>query len=290
MLRDLEFDRLIVEETGISPLLYYGRDFSPFGQELFRTPQDKFQLGVEFYHDKARLSFLGADSWTDAYTAALRYKKLTESIDFYLKYKKDYDSAVDDEYEAEFKYFGRRFNLGAGYGSRQGREYVLLGTDFRYLGDNFQWQTENDLFIAQSEGEFDILTSQLINYDFTEAWSIGAELVYNSSDYVESPIIYKGQELARNTDLQASLNFNYNYNLQLPLQLLNFLQLTDVGGYLFVDYYNNRAENREGLALGPAFNSRLYLLGLKPVEVDLIAAHDFEINDQRYGLQFTYSF
>jgi len=52
----------------------------------------------------------------------------------------------------------------------------------------------------------------------------------------------------------------------------------------------DRDLDQEGLAVGPAFNSRLYLLGLKPIEVDLFAAHDFEINDQRYGLQFSYSF
>ncbi|TDO95122.1 NTE family protein [Halanaerobium saccharolyticum] len=289
-LRDLEYNRLIVKESEISPLIYYGRDFSPFNQDLFRTPLNKFQFGVEFHHNKLRLSFLGADSWSEGYTAALRVKKLTDSIDFYLKYKNDYDSAADDDYEAELKYFGRRFNFSGGYGSRSGKEYYLLGNDFRYLGENFQWQSENDLFLTREEGNLNLLSSQLINYDFTKAWSIGTEVVYNSSDFVESPLIYRGQELAENTDLQASLNFNYNYNLQLPVQLLNFLQLTDIGGYLFVDYYNDQEQNQEGLAVGPAFNSRLYLLGLKPVELELFAAHDFEIEDQRYGLQFSYSF
>ncbi len=289
ILRDLEFDRLVIEESGISPLIYYGRDFSPFSQDLLRSPLDKFQLGVELYHNNLRLSFLGADSWEDAYTAAFRFKKLTDSIDFYLKYRNDYDSNTEEEYEAEFKYFGKRFNLAVGYGSRQGVDYYLLGNDFRYLGDNFQWQSENDLFVTTAE-ELEILSSQLINYDFTEAWSIGTELVYNSSDFAESPLIYRGQKLDPNTDLQASLNFNYNYNLQLPLQFLNFLQLTDVGGYLFIDYYNDLDRDAAGLAVGPAFNSRLYLLGLKPIEVDLFVAQDFETKDQRYGLQFSYRF
>ncbi|RAK09777.1 NTE family protein [Halanaerobium saccharolyticum] len=289
-LRDLEFDRLIVEESGINPLIYYGRDFSPFNQDLFRTPLDRLQLGIEFYHNRARLSFLGDDSWSDGYTAALRVKKIGDSFDLYLKYKNDNDSATDDEYEAELKYFGRRFNLSGGYGSRAGKEYYLFGNDFRYLGENLQWQSENDIFFTRKEETLNLLSSQLINYDFTKAWSIGAEVVYNSSDFVESPLIYRGQELAEYTDLQASLNFNYNYNLRLPLQLLNFLQLTDIGGYLFADYYHDRDRDQEGLAVGPGFNSRLYLLGLKPIEVELFAAHDFEIQDQRYGLQFSYSF
>jgi NTE family protein len=290
ILRDLEFDRLIVEERGISPLIYYGRDFSPFSQDLIRSPLDDFQVGAEIYYNSVRLALLGAESWEDAYTAALRIKKLTDSIDFYLKYRNDYDSATKNDYEAELKYFGRRFNLSAGYGRRRGNEYLLFGNDFRYLGKNFQWQSENELFLDRKEANFDVLSSNLINYDFTEAWSIGTEVIYNNSDYVESPLIYRGQKLESNTYLQASLNFNYNYNLQLPMELLSFLQLTDIGGYLFVDYYSNNELTEEGLAVGPAFNSRLYLLGLKPIEVDLFVAHDFEIKDQRYGLQLSYSF
>jgi len=290
ILRDLEFDRFVIEESGISPLIYYGRDFSPFSQDLFHSPLNSFQLGLEFYHDNLKLSFLGDNSWSEAYTAALRVKKLTDSLDLYLKYKNNYNSAVEDEYEAELKYFGMRFNLSGGYGSRQGIEYYLLGNDFRYLEKKFQWQSENDFFITKADGKLNILSSHLINYDFTEAWSIGTELVYNSSDFVEAPLIYRGQNIDRYTDIQASLNFKYNYNLQLPLQFLNFLQLTDVGGYLFFDYYNDQDQDENALAFGPAFNSRLYLLGLKPIEVDLFAAHDFEINDQSYGLQFSYSF
>lgn len=290
ILRDLEFDRLIVEESGISPLIYYGRDFSPFNQQLFRTTFNDFQLGAEIYHNRFRLSFLGADSWEDGYTASFRTKKLTESLDLFLKYGNDYNSQTKDDYEAEIKFFGKRFNLSTGYGRRRGVEYYLFGSDFRYLGRKFQWQAENDLFFGSESDQIDLLTSQLINYDLSSAWSIGTEIVYNSSDFVESPLIYKGQELEDNVEFQASLNFNYNYSLQLPLELLNFLQLTDIGGYIFADYYHNGDWDDGGFALGPAFNSKLYLLGLKPIEVDLFAAHDFEVKDQRYGLQFSYSF
>jgi len=291
ILRDLEFDRLIVEEKGINPLIYYGSDFSPFSQNLFRSPLNKFQFGAEIYRNNLKLSILGFDSWEDGYTAFLRYKKLTDKLDLNFKYGNDYDSKTDSDYEFELIYFANRFNLAAGYGRRKDNEYFIFGTEFRYLGNKFQWQTENDIFYsASSANHFDILTSQQINYDFTPDWSIGSKLVYNSSDFIESPLIYKGQKLNGNIDLQASLNFNYNYNLQLPLELLNFLQLTDVGGYLFVDYYSDHDWTEEGLAVGPAFNTRLYLLGLKPIEVDLFVAHDFEIKDQRYGLNFSYMF
>lgn len=290
ILRDLEFDRLVIEESGFKPLIYYGRDFSPFSQDLFRSSLDKFQLGAEFYYDNYRLSLLGADSWDNAYTASLRVKKLTDTLDLYFKFKENYNSDVKNNFETEIKYFGKRFNLSAGYGRRQEREYLLFGNDFRYLGSDFQWQSENDFFLRKEEKDLSLLTSQLINYDFSETWSIGAHLVYNNTDFVESPLIYRGQNLKKEIELQTSLNFKYNYKLPLPVQMLNFLQLTDIGGYLFVDYYQDSQLDCSGVAVGPAFNSRLYILGLKPIEVDLYAAHDFESEEQNYGLEFSYKF
>ncbi len=291
LLRDVEFDRIVTEESSISPIIYYGRDYSFFKQELIRTPLNSFQVGVNFKRNKLDLSMLGSDDWDKGYEAAFRITKLTDSLDYILKYQNIYASPYEDNYETEIKYFGPRYNLSAGFGRRNDEDYLLFGNDFRYLGKDFQWQTENNVFYLQDDGEFKFLSSQIINYDFTRSWSIAAELVYNNTDIAESPIIYKGQELeALQAEFQSSLRFNYNYNLQIPFQLLNFFQMTDIGGYLFADYYHEGNWKDGAIAVGPAFNAKLYLLGLKPIELDLFAAHDFEIDDQRYGIQFSYSF
>lgn len=291
LLRDVEFDRIIIDESSINPIIYYGRDYSFFKQDLIRTPLNKFQVGVNFKWDYLDLSLLGSDNWDDGYEAAFRITKLTDSLDYILKYQNIYDDPYEDNYENEIKYYGPRYNLSAGFGRRDDQDYLIFGNDFRYLGENFQWQTENDIFYLRDEGEFKLLTSQIINYDFTRSWSIAAEMVYNNTDFAESPIIYKGQELDEHQpEFQSSLHFNYNYNLQIPFQLLNFFQMTDIGAYLFADYYHQGDWKDGAIAVGPAFNAKLYLLGLKPIELDLFAAYDFEKEDERYGLQFSYRF
>jgi NTE family protein len=248
-------------------------------------------VGVNFKRNKLDLSLLGSDDWDKGYEASFRITKLTDSLDYILKYQNIYDSPYEDNYENEIKYYGPRYNLSAGFGRRNDQDYLLFGNDFRYIGKNFQWQTENDVFYLQDDGKFKILTSQIINYDFTRSWSIAAELVYNNTNIAESPIIYKGQDLeGLQPEFQSSLRFNYNYNLQIPFQVLNFFQMTDIGGYLFADYYHEGDWKDGAIAVGPAFNAKLYLLGLKPIELDLFAAHDFEVDDQRYGIQFSYSF
>ncbi len=290
-IRDIEFERIITGESSINPLIYYGRDYSSFMPDLIRTPLNEFQVGLRAERDKVQLSLLGSDDWDESYEVFLRYKKLTDSLDYYLKYKNRYNNIDEDDYESELKYFGPRYNLSFGFGRRMNKDYLLFGNDFRYVGNKFQWQTENDIFFINQSDELKVLSTQVINYDFTQAWSISTELVYNNSDIAASPLIYKGQELDEFQPVfQSSLHFNYNYNLQIPFQLLNFFQMTDFGGYLFVDYYHEGDWGEGAVAAGPALNSKLYLLGLKPIELDIFAAHDFEIDDQRYGIKFTYSF
>ncbi len=291
LLRDVEFDRIVTEERAVSPVIHYGRDYSFFKQDLIRTPLNNFQIGMNLKRNKLDLSLLGSNDWDDGYEAAFRITKLTDSLDYVLKYQNIYDSPSEDNYETELKYYGPRYNFSAGFGRRNDQDYLLFANDFRYIGKNFQWQTENDLFYLQDDAEFKILTSQIINYDFTRSWSIAAELVYNNTDIAESPIIYKGQDLNDlQPEFQSSLRFNYNYNLQIPFQVLNFFQMTDIGAYLFADYYDEGEWADGGTAVGPAFNAKLYLLGLKPIELDLFAAHDFEVEDQRYGIHLSYSF
>jgi NTE family protein len=291
LLRDVEFDRIIIEESSINPIIYYGRDYSFFKQELIRTPLNNFQVGVNFKRNNLDLSLLGSDDWDKGYEAAFTITKLTDSLDYIIKYQNIYDEPYADNYENEIKYYGPRYNLSAGFGRRNDQNYMLFGNDFRYIGKNFQWQTENDIFYLEDDTDFKILTSQIINYDFTRSWSIAAELVYNNTDIVESPIIYKGQDLDDlQPEFQSSLRFNYNYNLQIPFQVLNFFQMTDIGAYLFADYYHEGDWKDGAVAVGPAFNAKLYLLGLKPIELDLFAAHDFEVEDQRYGIHLSYRF
>ncbi|MFW6273599.1 MAG: patatin-like phospholipase family protein [Halanaerobium sp.] len=291
LLRDVEFDRIIIEDSSINPIIYYGRDYSFFNQELIRTPLNNFQTGVNLKRNNLDLSLIGSDDWDKGYEAEFTITKLTDSLDYIIKYQNIYDQSHADNYENEIKYYGPRYNLSAGFGRRNDQDYMLFGSNFRYIGENFQWQTENDIFYLQDDSDFKLLTSQIINYDFTRTWSITAELVYNNTKIAESPIIYKGQDLDDlQPELQSSLHFNYNYNLQIPFQLLNFFQMTDIGAYLFADYYHEDDWKDGALAVGPAFNAKLYLLGLKPIELDLFAAHDFEVEDQRYGIQFSYKF
>ncbi|ADQ13923.1 patatin-like phospholipase family protein [Halanaerobium hydrogeniformans] len=290
-LRDLEFDRLVTEARGISPLIHYGRDYSFFQPELFRSPLNEFQLGLEAYHNRLNFSLLGpgSSSWTENYEASFRFKKLTDSLDYNLLYGRNEEQA--DDYESRLKFFGQRFNLSAGFGRRKEEEYYLLGSNFRYMGDDLQWRSENSLFYRKEASGFGVLSSHLINYDLSPAWGIGLKSVYNNTEIARSPLIYKGQELDDyQPKFQAALNLNYNYELLIPYQISNFFQMTDIGGYFFIDYFHEESWGDGSFAIGPALNAKLYLLGLKPLELDLYAAHDFEENDQRYGIQISYSF
>ncbi len=289
-LRDLEHDRFVIPAKGLELLLYYGRDYSIFKQSLLRSSLNDFQTGFKFRNKNFSLSVLEKDGFDSGYEAFLRLTKMTDQLDFFFSYSNDYNSDTEDDYEAEIKYFGERFNFGLGDGRRMGEGYYLFGADFREEGRKIEWQTENDIIFLKDESESEILSSHHINYDFSRAWGIETRLVYNSSDILPSPVIYRGRELNDfEAEFQSAVNFNYNYRLNEPFELLQVLQMTDIGSYFFVDYYKD-AEDNTATAAGIGINSKLYLLGLKPVELDIYSAYDFDREDERFGVEFGYRF
>ncbi|RCW43824.1 MULTISPECIES: patatin-like phospholipase family protein [unclassified Halanaerobium] len=289
-LRDLEYDRFVTQGKDLEFLLYYGRDHSIFKQEMLRSPLNDFQTGLEFKNKNLSLGVLEKDGFDSGYEAFFRFAKMTEQLDFFFSYSNDYDSDTEDDYEGEIKYFGERFNFGFGEGRRMDEEYYLFGADFREEGKKIEWQTENDIIFLKDESESEILSSHYINYDFSRAWGIETRLVYNSSDILPSPVIYRGRDLDDfEAEFQSAVNFNYNYRLSEPFELLQVFQMTNIGAYLIADYYKD-GEGDTASAAGIGVNSKLYLLGLKPIELDIYTAYDFDREDERFGVELGYKF
>ncbi|MGM0603653.1 MAG: patatin-like phospholipase family protein [Bacillota bacterium] len=289
-LRDLEHNRFVLPGKDLELLLYYGRDYSAFKQSLLLSSFNDFQTGLKFRNKNFSVSVLENDGFDEGYEASLRITKMTDDLDFLLSYSNDYDPDTEDNYEAEIKYFGERFNFGLGEGRRRGKDYYLFGADFREVGRKIEWRTENDIIFLKDESESEILSSHHINHDFSRTWGIETRMVYNSSDILPSPIIYRGRELDDfEVEFQSAVNFNYNYRLSEPFELLQLLQMTDIGSYLIADYYKD-INGDTAYAAGIGINSKLYLLGLKPVELNIYSAYDFEREDERFGVELGYKF
>ncbi|MGM0498996.1 MAG: patatin-like phospholipase family protein [Bacillota bacterium] len=288
VINDLEHDRFIVAGSERGLFLNYGREQSYFDQELIIPFEDEFQFGIEFKADNLSIDVKGDEFFETGYEAKFEFKKMTKNSDLLLAYANDYDSRTKDDYRFEIKYFTDDFQNSIGFGRQQDDKYYLLGTKFSGSGILADIQTENDFIYNTDQSEAAVLSSNIINFDLGEKWDLESSIVFNNTGILDSPIIYRGHSLNDKAEFQAALDFKYNYRFIDPLYFGGLFQTTDIGSYLFADYYEDDEDDGETAGIG--FNSQLYLLGLSPIEVDLYFAYDFERKDERVGLELGYEF
>lgn len=285
---DLENNRFIAKGRERNLFMNYGRDQSYFDQELIIPFEDNFQTGIEFKADNLSFDIKGDEFFNDGYEARFEITKLTKNTDLLIAYGNDYNHNTKDDYRIEFKYFINTIQNSIGYGRENDNEYYLLSNSFSARNDLAGIETENDFIYNLDQSNLAVLSSNIIDLNLAEKWTLESTIVFNNTDILNSPIIYRGQSIADQTEFQAALDFKYNYRFLDPIYLAGFFQTTDIGGYLFADYYKNDKESGETAGVG--FNSQLYLLGLSPIEVDLYFAYDFENKDDRIGLELGYEF
>lgn len=285
---DLKNERFIVEGRERGLFLNYGQDQSYFDQELIIPFEDEFQSGINFKADNLSLDVKGDEFFDKGYEACFEFKKLTDKTDLMLAYGNDYNSKTEDDYRVELKYFTKHFQNSVGLGRERNEKYYLLANKFSFAGIGTEVESENDIIYNRDNSETAILSSNIINLNLGSKWDLESKIVYNNTDILESPVIYRAKDLKEFNELQISLDFKYNHQFIDPFYLGGFFQATDIGAYLFADYYEDDDQSGEGLGLG--FNSQLYLLGLRPIALDLYYAYDLEDKDDRVGLELSYEF
>jgi NTE family protein len=287
-INDLENNRFVVRGRERNLFLNYGRNQSYFDQDLIVQFEDNFQTGIEFKADNFSLDVKGDSFFGEGYEARFEIKKMTEKSDLLIAYANDYDHSTKDDYRFEIKYFKNTFKNSFGYGRQNNDEYYLLSNKFSTDLSLTGIETENDFIYNIDKSYFAVLSSNIINVNLGDKWDLESSIVFNNTEILNSPIIYRGQSLNEKAEFQATLDFKYNYRFIDPIYLAGLFQTTDIGAYLFVDYYKDDEESGETAGVG--FNSQLYVLGLSPIAVDLYFAYDFEKEDDRIGLELGYEF
>ena len=95
VLRDIKYERLQYDFTRIKPLLYFGRNYSIFKQELIRDEENALQYGFLWHKGKLDLRGLTRGAGFDNYQLKLRLIGLTKNLD--LIGKLHYDAAPKQE-------------------------------------------------------------------------------------------------------------------------------------------------------------------------------------------------
>ncbi|MGM0471634.1 MAG: patatin-like phospholipase family protein [Bacillota bacterium] len=265
---NLKYDRLVMEEPVLTPQLYFGKDHSHFKQSLFRDDLYQLQYGLKWQNDQLTLNLLNTRQDSQPIEGQLRIKQLTPNFDLISKTRVD----NSDNWELSLKYHQKHYTFKLGQRVIEGEEFGLVGNQYHYDGNNLSLTGESSLLINSNLTEYQLLTSQQAEIKLNNIWSLRSKLVYNNTDLLDSPKIYRGQEPNDQAEFQTAVNWIYTHNFLPTVKLKSILQLTNIQYYLFTDYLNN--DNYSSSAVGIGADMKLNLLGLKPLDFGIYLAND----------------
>ncbi|MBM7555423.1 patatin-like phospholipase family protein [Halanaerobacter jeridensis] len=283
-LNDLKYNRQLLPGMRINPLLYYGQDYSIFNPDLLRSALNEVQYGFEMERGKLEVISLAQRNLKKQWEVQTRWKKLSEDFDLIAKTKLQDTEIID--WKLGLKYYDDNYTLELGRGSLDDEECIYLDNSFAWQSDSLSWKSESDL-VAPSFSELEVLTSQKLKFQLSSIWTIVPKIVYNSSDIIVSPIIYRGKEQNNSANLQGAIDFAYTHQFMPSVELAQIFQLANIGLYSFVDYQSQGQSNwASGLGIKADFN----LLGLKPIDLRAYSAYSLESDKINHELNITYNF
>ena len=267
---DILFDRIIYPETYFNYLLYYFNNQSFFEQELFRNLVYDFHYG--FYYENSHLKFETIfDVNEDRHTELkLRYKKLTENIDFITRLKNNpsYNNNID--YINELKYFIKNSSVSLGWAHFRNDNYYYLNNNIKLERGNFDFENNTDILLNKNK-KMQLINSSLLDYNISVNWAFQNKFVYSNTNLLGDPDIYRGQDNEQKEKTSLSSSIIYRLPFSESQEFLYFFSLEELKPSLFIDIESTDQLNA---ALGLNLNMVSSVMGLKPLNLDLSAAYD----------------
>ncbi|TDX51160.1 patatin-like phospholipase family protein [Orenia marismortui] len=282
---DIKYDRILVSSIIFNPVLHYGQDYSFFKQDLLRSYLNIPQYGFEFEKDKVDFKFLATNNVTNDLEAELRWKKLTQNTDLIAKTR--IESNETDDGEIGIRYYEDNYFWSAGVGSINNNSYVFADAKYELGFNRLDLEGEIDLFFDEAAKVPKILISKKTVSKLSDSWLLKPKVVFNNSELIESPLIYRGSTPDDFSRFQFSLDYAYTHQFVKSIKLTKIIDIKDIGAYLFTDYLNDKESS---LAYGVGFNGDFYLLGLKPFRLDCYLSYDQNNEESIIRANLNYNF
>ena len=283
-LNDLKYNRQLLKEFSINPLLYYGHDYSVFKPDLLRSSLDEFQYGFELEKDHLEMIALTQKNLEKEWEIKTRWKKLSDNFDVVAKTEVLKEKV--NNWKIGFKYYDDNYTLELGRGNLGEDNCVYLDNKFNLSFNNLDWQVENN-FLATNLSSVEVLTAQEFKFQLSSIWAVSPKLIYSSSNKIEAPIIYRGINQNNKADFQGTVDFAYTHQFMPSIELAQIFQLANLGLYSFVDYQSAEQSN---WAVGLGCKADFNLLGLKPVDIKAYTAYSLEEKQIKQRININYNF
>ncbi|SJZ71426.1 patatin-like phospholipase family protein [Selenihalanaerobacter shriftii] len=274
-LKNIKYNRLMIDSYMTKPLIYFGKDNSLFKQELFKDELFKPQYGAKVTKEHIDFTVLNVDKDTDDLETSIRLKQVTPNIDLIGKGK---INSEEDKMELTMKYYTNNYTIGFGRKKINHQDFNLLTNEYDLSTNNIKFQGETDLLISPDFDSYKVLTSHQTKFKLSSIWSIKPKIVYNNTDILSSPDIYRGIEPEETADFQATIDWVYTHDFLPALEFMKIIQVNDIQLYLFSDYLSS---TRESTAYGLGAQMNLRLLGLKPLHLGVYSSRDKKYDESK---------
>ncbi|GAB6100543.1 hypothetical protein JCM16358_24220 [Halanaerocella petrolearia] len=284
-LQEIKYERQVIDETSFRLLYYYGKDHSQFVQNLFKNDLFSPQYGFELDKSHLELKLL---NWNGGQKSdvKIRWKKLTKNIDLIINLNRNLNKK-NCNWKAGIKYYTDNYAIGFKKARLDQKQVIIINNRFNFDYQNIFSQNDINLLVEGYDNPVKILASQEANYDLSSIWRIKSRLVFNNTELLATPLIYRGISTGDDPKLQTAVDLIYTYNFLNSIEVMPILQLTSIELYLFTDY--KQVDNvTSAIGLGSNFNFNL--LGLKPIDLGLYIAYDNDNRDTRLGINLNYNF
>lgn len=282
---DILFDRIIYPKAYFNYLLYYFNNQSFFEQELFRNIVYDLHYGLYYEQSHFLLKTL-FDVGDDRHSEfLLRYKKLTENIDFITRIKNN-PNYNNIDYISEFKYYIQNSSVSLGLANLRGVNYYYLNNNIKLSRGNYDFENNTDILMHEKYSS-KVINSSLLDYNINENWTFTNKFVYSNTNLLGNPDIYRGVDAQEKEKTSISTNVVFRVPFSESKEFLYFLSLEEISPSLFIDIESTDDINT---AAGINLNMLSSVMGLKPLNFDFSAAYDNNAREVIYNFSVDIKF
>ena len=284
ILNDFKYNRLILDPFIVKPLFYFGKDNSVFKQNLFKDEFMDPQYGFEIKKGKLDVLLLNTKDRRSDLEAQVRIKKITPSLDLIAKSRMKTDQ---NDWELTLKHYAKNYTLSLGRTNRNQQNFNLIKNEYDLNRNNINFKGESTLLISPEFDNYKVLTSHQQLFKISSIWSLKPKIVFNNTNLLSSPTIYRGTEPTDTVEFQAAIDAIYTHNFLHSIEFMQIMQITDIGFYIFSDY---QSSDTESTAFGIGSKMNLNLLGVKPIHLGVYTSRDRKTDESKVGWDLNFVF
>ena len=285
IIEDAKNDRIIYNQAIYKPYFSYGKKDDYMINSLFNNNSNDIEYGFELSYKNLDLIWIQEyNSFSNQFK--IKYKKINDAKDLIMIYNED-----DKEENFKIYYKNYNINLNTGIGLAQfGHEifFNVLNEYNKRFNDfyNLSLKAKTDNYFSLENNKYKYLIEGEIEIPVKEKWDFKNKFSIHNFNYYFNPEIYRGTLSKENkSTFLVSSELGYNKFFKYSKEVLVAFQILGYRIYGFID-----SEQFENFRFGSGLETKVRVMGVKPVGVGINFSNDLKSKDPEISLDFNIKF